>query len=642
MTYNYDFELAAFFFLTCILLHFLINRQQPLERTRIFFFYLLTSLFLAGFNMASAVGCKYADRVPVVVNHILAQLAYLSELVSSYLFFVYAVLLCDKDREWSKKWFRAGFIPLAALFVLIATSPFTGWYYSFDRSSGFVEGPLLDVGYVILFLYAVVELILVAWHRRKMRKTNQRIIILYSVGIFVCLSVQMTDRHILLDGLANCLASLCIYMSMQNPGNLLDSASGRYNETAFRIMTHDRLVRGQRFTVVSMHLSKLGSFGTVIGYRNMDKLLAQIGYFLMDVAGDGNAYRIEPHTFAMIFADDSGVDGALKRIQERFREKWFVNNLELTININLTVAKSKEHFNTLAEMNGFCDYLMELAKARGANSLVVADESLKQKYYRISQVENAIRRAAENNSLEVYYQPIYSIHDKKMVAAEALARMNDVELGSVPPGEFIPLAEKSGEVIRLGEQIFEKCCSFIVEQLVPHPELGIMTIHVNLSVVQCMQQDMADRLIQIIDRYQVPPGMLNLELTERMTLNDTELMHAHTQKLGSRGVRFSLDDYGTGSSNCAYLIDYDFPMVKFDKTMIDSYFESKTANLLLSNEFRTLKNLGISIVAEGVETAEQVEKLEETDMNYLQGYFFAKPAPADEFIALVKKINLNQ
>ena len=194
----------------------------------------------------------------------------------------------------------------------------------------------------------------------------------------------------------------------------------------------------------------------------------------------------------------------------------------------------------------------------------------------------------------------------------------------------------------LGEQIFEKCCSFIVEQLVPHPELGIMTIHVNLSVVQCMQQDMADRLIQIIDRYQVPPGMLNLELTERMTLNDTELMHAHMQKLGSRGVRFSLDDYGTGSSNCAYLIDYDFPMVKFDKTMIDSYFESKTANLLLSNEFRTLKNLGISIVAEGVETAEQVEKLEETDMNYLQGYFFAKPAPADEFIALVKKINLNQ
>lgn len=169
-----------------------------------------------------------------------------------------------------------------------------------------------------------------------------------------------------------------------------------------------------------------------------------------------------------------------------------------------------------------------------------------------------------------------------------------------------------------------------------------MTIHVNLSVVQCMQQDMADRLIQIIDRYHVPPGMLNLELTERMTLNDTELMHAHMQKLGSKGVRFSLDDYGTGSSNCAYLIDYDFPMVKFDKTMIDSYFESKTANLLLSNEFRTLKNLGISIVAEGVETAEQVEKLEETDMNYLQGYFFAKPAPADEFIALVKKINLNQ
>lgn len=170
-------------------------------------------------------------------------------------------------------------------------------------------------------------------------------------------------------------------------------------------------------------------------------------------------------------------------------------------------------------------------------------------------------------------------------------------------------------------------------------ELGIKSIHVNLSVVQCIQSDMAEQLIQIMEKYKVPPEMLNLELTERITLSATDLMRAHMKKLSTHGVKFSLDDYGTGSSNCAYLIDYAFPMVKFDKKMMDSYFENQTAHLILENEFMTLKKLGIVIVAEGIETKEQVDRLKEINMNYIQGYFFAKPAPAAEFIKLVREKN---
>ena len=111
------------------------------------------------------------------------------------------------------------------------------------------------------------------------------------------------------------------------------------------------------------------------------------------------------------------------------------------------------------------------------------------------------------------------------------------------------------------------------------------------------------------------------------------------RRLGEYGVRFSLDDYGTGNSNCAYLIDYSFGMVKFDKQMMDSYFANESAHIILKNEFKTLKGLGIDIVAEGIETKEQVDKLEEEDMNYIQGYYFAKPAPAQEFLKLIQVQN---
>ena len=145
--------------------------------------------------------------------------------------------------------------------------------------------------------------------------------------------------------------------------------------------------------------------------------------------------------------------------------------------------------------------------------------------------------------------------------------------------------------------------------------------------------------ISIIEKYRIPPGMLNLELTERMTLDATDLMRAHMRRLGEYGVHFSLDDYGTGSSNCAYLIDYSFGMVKFDKQMMDSYFVNESAQIILKNEFKTLKGLGIDIVAEGIETKAQVDKLEEEDMNYIQGYYFAKPSPAQDFLRLIQAQN---
>ena len=157
-----------------------------------------------------------------------------------------------------------------------------------------------------------------------------------------------------------------------------------------------------------------------------------------------------------------------------------------------------------------------------------------------------------------------------------------------------------------------------------------------------MQYDMADCFIEIMDRYKVPGNLINLEVTERIALETTELMKCHMDKLKARGVKFSLDDYGTGNSNCEYLIDYSFNMVKFDKRMMDAYFSSDAANVILRNEFRTLKELGMEIVAEGIEKEEQVTKLKEESMDFIQGYFYAKPAPADEFVSLIKKQNLNE
>ncbi len=643
MIFVYEFEIAALVFMTIFLLHFLVHRQLPLMRTRLFLAYLISSMAGCAVNILSSWGCANTDKMPLWLNQALAFLFFVLETVCCYIFFWYTIQMCGGDGKWKNRMLRAGAIPVFMLAFLIFATPFTGWMYYFDEGKGYVPGVWSSLIYFSVIGYALAELIILIVNRNKIRKTNQVIMVLYSLFMMCSAGMQLYHRELLLNSITRAVVLLLIYVSMQNPGSLVDSVSDRYNELAFRIMVRDKIEHRQSFTVVYLHLYKFNHISAVIGYKNVDSLLEQVGRFFAAVGGEENTYRTQTHEFALIMpAEEAAVEKAVSAVRDRFLQKWKAGNLDLMMRVDIVTASSPEHFESISEMNALRDYLLECAKTKGTGALIMADEGLKEEYRRLNRVEQAISEAIEKDGLEVYYQPIYSMKDKKLVAAEALARLHDEALGNISPAEFIPVAEKNGTIIELGRQIFEKCCRFIADELLPRPELGIRSVHVNLSVIQCIQPDMAEEFIRIIEKYRVPPCMINLELTERMTLDATDLMRTHMKKLGEYGVRFSLDDYGTGSSNCAYLIDYSFGMVKFDKQMMDSYFANESAHIILKNEFKTLKGLGIDIVAEGIETKAQVDKLEEEDMNYIQGYYFAKPAPGQEFLRLIQAQNVQK
>lgn len=638
MTYNFNFEIAAIVIMLAVLIHFLIYRQLPLIRTRLFLLYIIVGLLSSTSNILSSIGCENPENFSVWLTKITTLFVFSLAPVSSFLFFWYTVRMCEKDEGWRKKALLFGGIPLLGVQVLVLTTPFTGFVYSFDAENIYHVGPYNSLCYLVLLGYIVLEFLLLVLYKKHIRRNSQVVIILYTVMMILGVGVQLYDRTLLLGGFSKALVIVLIYISLQNPGSLLDGVSEVYNELAFQSMVYDKLGHRHRFAVLYLHLNKFNGISSVIGYRNADMILRQVGQFLLGIAGENCTYRTESHVFALILpVEREFVEKVVQAIQGRFLGKWKAGNMELLLNPNIVVAHSLEHFETVSEMNAFRDYLLKCAKQKGTNSLVYADENLRQSHQRINSVERAINKAIEQNSIQVYYQAIRSMEEEKLVAAEALARLHDDELGWVPPLEFIPIAERNGTIIELGRQIFEKVCTFISEELVPHPEMGISSIHVNLSVVQCLQPDMADRFIEIMEKHGTPGDMINLELTERITLEATDLMRKHMEKLMAKGVKFSLDDYGTGSSNCEYLIDYSFSMVKFDKHMMDSYFGSEVAHIILKNEFRTLKGLGMEIVAEGIEREEQVRELKEESVDFVQGYYYAKPAPPSEFVALVRE-----
>ena len=238
----------------------------------------------------------------------------------------------------------------------------------------------------------------------------------------------------------------------------------------------------------------------------------------------------------------------------------------------------------------------------------------------------------------MYYQPIYSFEHGRFISAEALIRLTDDEYGFISPGLFIPAAEKRGVILPIGDFVLEDVHKFISEN--DFDALGLKYIEINLSVAQCLQEELPVKLALLSDRYGVSPDKVNLEITETTYEEMGSVMETNLAALTGMGYTFSLDDYGTGYSNMQRVSKLPLKMVKLDKSLVDDMI-SEDGLSIVRNTVKMMRDIDKELVAEGVETKDRLEELEDMGCHFIQGYFFSKPLPADEFIAFIKEHNVN-
>ena len=264
---------------------------------------------------------------------------------------------------------------------------------------------------------------------------------------------------------------------------------------------------------------------------------------------------------------------------------------------------------------------------------IITDEMMKD-YYSIGIVEKLIDDCIASDRVLVYLQPIYSTKEKRFVSAEALCRLLDESGNIIPPSSFISIAEKNGMINKLDEIVFDKVCKFIAKN--DMDELGLKYIETNLSVVQLSDYELADKYLEIIERNKIDAKYINLEITETAGIEQINSLMDNLQKLKSNGISLSLDDYGTGYSNLNYVVSMPVQIIKFDKKMTDEYFAGSKAKFVMDYSIRMFKAMDLKIVSEGVETKIQLDSLAELGVDYIQGYYFSKPLPMDEFIEFIK------
>ena len=631
MNFQYSFELTSCIFLIIFLIDFLYKRQLPRNTTRVFLPFLLISILSSLTGIFTALVLNDPDSYSLVLKYSLSVFYYFTQGISCFLFFLFTSAV--SGNLYHRKWVEPVFFwfPAFVYCILSLTAPLNHIFFYFTEGGRYQYGISEDFLLIMLLLFFVIHSYHVLRYGDKDKLYARTVILVFCLCAVSCAAIQAIIPTLLLLGFARAITFSIMYISLQNPNELLDGSTDLFNKTAFYLSVKEKEKNKETYSVIYLNIDKYRFINQNFGYENATTLLIDIANELKNLCPTNEIYRMDRDEFALITYKHEELN-YISAIKERFEKPWFIIGTAVMLNARLIVLRYPEHFEDATELIPMLLYMDQLAKKHGDGALFMADEESVFAFRRHVYIEDAIKEALANHTICAFFQPIHSARDHHLVSAEVLARIPDEKFGFIPTQEFIGIAENNGFIVELGYRIFEEACAFLKKLAENGDSRSIHSLEVNISAIQCFQPDLADQMISIAERYGIRPSSINFEITETAAIQSELLLHRHMQKLHDKGFTFSLDDYGTGYANCSYLISYPFDQIKFDRSMILSYFSDSNAKLIMDNEFDTIRRLGKSIVAEGVETPEQAAILTAQGIDFIQGHYFSEPLTELEFM----------
>jgi len=382
-----------------------------------------------------------------------------------------------------------------------------------------------------------------------------------------------------------------------------------------------------RFAVLFLDLDRFKLVNDSLGHRAGDELLVQIARRLESCrrAGDTVA-RLGGDEFTLLVEGVNNEEEAIavaERVHRALAPPFLVEGHEVFAGASIGIALGGPGTERVEHLLRDADTAMYRAKVRACRHAVF-DSSMHERVMAALRLENELRRALERGEMRVHYQPIVDLSAGRTVGVEALVRWEHRERGLVPPGEFIPLAEETGLVVPLGRWVLDEACRAL--SVLPEP----LTLAVNLSGRQLLQPEFCDQLRETLARCKLDPARLRLELTESLLIGNGAAAVQALVNLRATGVRLCIDDFGTGYSSLSYLHELPIDALKIDRSFIAAMAEDGRKTKIVQTILLLGKGLGIEVVAEGVETPDQVELLRQLGCERGQGYFFARPAPLEQ------------
>lgn len=619
---NIQFQLCGLSILILLIIFYNSHKTLHLYKERVFYAVLcIITASLSG-DILSLVVIYFREILPILLVEMVCKL-YLASLVLgawSALEYVFTDVIGESKHVKLTRWM---ILLVTAQSVLILLLP----VHIYDSEGKvYTYGPSVIAVYIFVALYILSTLAVTFVLRKKLNPRIRFAIVLWMLIWIASAVAQFLNDGLLIVGFASAIGVLILAVIIENPEANLERKLGCFNSYALTEYLNQLFERKKSFSIMEI------SFENTILLEetgmDIDEILRRI-LRLLSRYNDIFVFKNINLSLILISENREELESAAKAILDDTGHSDIYRKTAMLILM--------EHTDDFSDMDNLMRFFSFVRSEREEEKgmLIFTDESMVTRFKQKNLIEQEISDALAEDRVEVFLQPIYSNGEKYFTSAEALVRIRERNGSIMPPGLFIPVAEDSGQILELGERVFEKVCHFLHHTEVL--QLGLHYIEVNLSVVQCEKIDLAERLISIANTYEIDPRWINLEITETGSIRARQTLLENMKKLIEHGFSFSLDDFGKGESNLMYVVEMPVCIVKLDYDMSKAFFQSEKAKHVVRAVIGMAHGMNLKVVAEGIETETEAGEMYVEGIDYIQGYYYARPLPAQEFLEFIRR-----
>jgi len=639
------FDIASLVLLIIIVCTLVINKMIKGTQNLVFLGFIALVFTTTVLDISRALIPNYAREIKngLGVSYLIQTLYFVTRMGQLPLYMIYAAVASNSLYNFKRH--KTFLVVLLAPFLLslcmIFGNLFVPIIFTFDKNLNFYreQGMLYLYGVSVIYLIAVTAYI---FYYKKLFGKGQ-VAALFSLILLNILAVtsQILFPRMLVEMFCTTIAVLLITITFHHPEGL--------RNTELDVMTYKTFVQEiekssiikKSQTIIFAGIKNYKHIYSILPYNDMHLLLSHATIKIRDLDKNyklkSRIYYFDNGTFAIVAPSEKkeNMKKACGELYNYFANELTVEKLGIKIIPSFCIFSYPEDIITSDEVITFGRTYQKLIPTK--KSYVDISEIREKTDFRLrNEINEIISKAISNQNFEMYYQPIFNTKTQSFKSAEALIRLKDDKYGFVSPEIFIAAAERTGAIYQIGDFILDEVCGFIGSE--DFKRCGLDYIEINLSVAQCLQIDLADKIKAMISKHRINPSQINLEITERESIYDQVVFDNNMKQLTEIGINFSLDDYGTGYSNIRRIFQLPLKMVKIDKSFVDDIETPQTLSIVRST-IKMLKDINKQIVVEGVEDAEAARIFTEMDCEYIQGYYYSRPLDRQAFVNFIMEKN---
>ena len=641
--YKLNLEVPALIFTAVCLLYLLATRRKQylpprgfknkLLSQHVVFLVLLFSHVLSSASSVAAVALESAARPELRFWTYLADECYFFfHALLSFAIALYILNATGVNRKWKNSKFFLFTVPFLLCELLNLTNPLTGLIFSIGENGLYSRGLLVPFEYAVGAFYFVIAIVTFFSSKKAISRTDNTAV-LFMIGFAGAgILIQAIFPSLLVELFGEALSIWGLVLMLEERRGSINGLTGALNRKAFADTVMQKDQPGHDFSVIIIRLTNIPSLSRILPVTEVDRLIIQVADFLSTIASPQNIYCYYYSSFALVADNKTDRDNEEKTevIRQRFESAWDGISGSYMLDVSICALRYGTDFQSFNELEPFLydNY------GRPSGKVWVVDRETIQEVQSTYVTERELRKAVEKRDLCLHFQPIWSLKENKTVAAEALLRVTDGPLSKISPEKYIPVAEKTGLIRDIGLFVFEETCRFIRDRELI--QKGIRYVEVNLSISQFLYGDAVQDFERIREKYEIPADCLNLEITETTSMQEEPAVMDAVDRMRAIGYHFSLDDFGTGYSNFVRVFQIPFKNIKVDRSVLRDSFGSKASYVFLKTIHTVVNDLGYSAIQEGVETEEQLALVNEFGCDMIQGFYFSKALPEEEFMEFIE------